>query len=500
MKFFKKIKIPIFILLFVNIIGYLNAQNITGKQALINTLNNLLLQDGFSGAGIGISVKYIDNSEVIAELNPRLALVPASTQKLVTTAAALVTLGENFRFKTELQFDGVFEVETGTLNGNLYIKGGGDPTLGSEKFSSTKIEKLLATITETMQSKGVKKINGKIIGDDAVFEQSMAPAAWNWGDLGNYYGAGASGLSIMDNQFVVHFKSGANAGDSTWIVQLNPQIPDLKLFNEVKSGAKYSGDNAYIFGSEYTYLRYIRGTIPPGEDDFTVNGSIPDPVFMAAFVLDEHLRKNGIEILGKPTTTRLIKESGELINDTLRVTLGEIKSPSLSSIVAQTNIHSNNLYAEHLHKALAYRLYGLGSNYNGNDGIVKFWSKKGLNNEQLFVADGSGLSRNNAISADNMTKLLIAMTKESCFKSFYESLPVAGKSGTMRSIGKGTIIENNLAAKSGSMSRVRSYAGYLKNKKGREIAFAMIFNNYTVKNKEIIKVCESLMIKIAETE
>lgn len=477
------------------------AQTLTGKQALVNYLATLQQQDGFGGAGIGVCVKYVDNGETIAELNPTLALVPASTQKLVTTAAALVTLGEGFRFKTELQFNGSFDATTGELNGNLYIRGGGDPTLGSEKFESTAVDKLLAGILEQMKTKGVKSVNGQIIGDDNVFEQSMAPASWNWGDLGNYYGAGASGLTISDNMIYLHFRSGANPGDSTWVVKVEPQVPGLMLFNEVRSGKKYSGDNAYIFGSEYTYLRYARGTIPPAEQDFTVKGSIPDPTYYCAWLLDDYLRKNGISISGKPTTTRLLKEAGRP-DTTLdsRITIGEIKSPTLSSIVSQINIYSNNLYAEHVQKALAYRLYGLGSNTNGNDALQKFWVKKGLDSEQLFVADGCGLSRNNAISARNLTQLLLVMVKETCFESFYNSLPVSGKSGTMRGIGKGTLIENNAHAKSGSMSRVRSYAGYVKNKKGREVAFSMIFNNFTCDNKEIKEVCEHLMIKIAETE
>jgi len=479
----------------------ISAQTVGGKQSLINYLNTLQQQDGFGGAGIGICVKYADNGETIAELNPTLALVPASTQKLVTTAAAMLTLGESFRFKTELQFDGTFDATTGSLNGNIYIRGGGDPTLGSDKFESTAIAKLLSALLAKLQEAGVKSINGQIIGDDSIFEQSMAPASWNWGDLGNYYGAGACGLTILDNLFYIHFRSGTEAGDSTWVVNTEPAIPGMFLCNEVICGKKYSGDNAYIFGSEYNYQRYIRGTIPPGESDFTVKGSIPDPAYYAAFVLDEYLRGNGISISEQPTSVRLLKESKQRITPVEnRVVLGDIKSPVLSAIVKQINVYSNNLYAEHLHKMMAYKLYGTGSNTNGNDAIQKFWVKKGLDAEQLFVADGSGLSRNNAISARNLTQLLVLLTKEPCFESFYNSLPVAGKTGTLRSIGKGTVLENNLHAKSGSMGRVRSYAGYVKNSKGREIAFSMIFNNFTGDSKEIREVCELLMLKIAAVE
>lgn len=470
-----------------------------GRTSLVQYIQSLKLLDGLGGASIGISVKYADNGDLIAEYNSQQAIAPASVTKLITTSTALLVLGETFRFSTALQYDG--EVQNGILRGNLIIHGGGDPTFGSDRFSDTKLEKLLPAILNYLHQKDIHTIEGDIIGDDSVFEEAMAPATWNWGDLGNYYGAGACGLSILENAYTLYFRSGSQAGDSTFLLKTDPTIKGIQLINDVQSGKKYSGDNAYVFGSEYTYLRYARGTIPPNESNFSIKGSLPDPALFAAQTLDDFLRINNITITGEATTPRLLRMQGESISSKdARVLIGEIKSPPLSSIVMQTNIYSNNLFAEHLHKAIGYATYGIGSNYNGNKAIKKFWEKRGLNSDALFLTDGSGLSRNNAISADNFTCILVQMVKEKAFESFYNSLPIAGKSGTLKSVGKGSILENNLRAKSGSMNLVRCYAGYVQNLKGRSICFAILFNNYNCPTEEIKSIIETLMIRIAQAE
>lgn len=470
-----------------------------GRASLEQYIKSLPNHEGLRGAGIGISVKYADNGSLITEYNSKQALATASVMKLVTTATAWLTLGESFRFITRLQYDG--EIVNGVLQGNLYIRGGGDPTLGSDKFDETKLDKLLAALVNFLQQKGIHSIKGDIIADDTLFETCMAPTTWNWGDLGNYYGAGASALSIHDNLYNVYFKSGVNPGDSTQIIKIEPEIPGLELVNEVVTGKTGSGDNAYIFGSEYTYYKYIRGSIPPNQVNFSIKGSIPDPPYFAAWIIYEYLAKHGIEVLGKPTTVRMLNIKKQSFTDfNKRKDLYEIKSPSLMSIIYQINNYSNNLYAEHLHKAIGFKHYGMGENFYGNHAIKEFWIKRGLNPDGFFIADGSGLSRSNAVSADNITTLLVQLSKEKGFENFYQTLPIAGKTGTIRNIGKGTIIENNLRAKSGSMSLIRCYAGYVKNSKGREIAFAILFNNFTCESKEIREIIETIIILIAGVE
>lgn len=472
-------------------------QILIGQSSLQSYLNELNKKSGLETALIGISVQTADGVPV-ASLNENILLSPASCQKLVTTSTALLILGPDFQFKTHLQYDGSFDAASGTLEGNLFLRGGGDPTLGSEKFTMTLLDSLLATLVGKMKSLGIKKINGQIIGDDAIFESIMAPGTWDWGDIGQYYGAGPSGLTICDNMVCYYLKSGAD-NTPTQFVRMQPYIPNITIINDVKSGTTKSGDDSFIFGSEYSNYRHIVGTVSSNEEEFKVKGSIPDPAWFAAFILDSVLKANGIAITGRPTTTRMLSESNMnyTINDN-RTTVATIKSPTLRSIIKQINVYSNNLYAEQLHKYLAYYKKGYGSNLSANSIVQSFWSNKGIPSNEIIPVDGSGLSRSNAISASALTDLLVKMQNEKYFDDFLSSLPISGKNGTMSSFGKGTILANNLTAKSGSMTRVRSYAGYVKSKNGKKLVFTVIFNNYTCKNSEIRKISEEVIVKIAE--
>ena len=144
--------------------------------------------------------------------------------------------------------------------------------------------------------KGIRKIEGAVIGDAIVFEDEMVPYSWVWGDMGNYYGSGSCGLNFMDNKFKLHFKSGANKGDSTIIKKIFPEIPGMRVINQTFT--KGYSDNAYIYGSPYSLVRYVKGTIPANKTNYEVEGSQPDPPLFCAQSLDSSLKKlGGREIL-----------------------------------------------------------------------------------------------------------------------------------------------------------------------------------------------------------
>lgn len=471
--------------------------NVYGQNSLQTYLSGLPSKTGLETALIGICVKQTDGTK-IASYNEHILLSPASCQKVVTTSTALMILGPDFQFKTLLQYDGSFDAGTGTLTGNVYIRGGADPTLGSEKFTSTVMDTMLAKMLNKVKDLGVKKIDGQIIGDDEIFESIMAPGTWDWGDLGQYYGAGACGLTVSDNTLYYFLKSGAE-GTSTQFVRMSPYVPGMTIINEVKSGAAKSGDDSFVFGSEYSYYRHIVGTVSGNEAEFKIKGSIPDPAWYAAYALDSSLKANGIMVSQLPTTTRIMRE-GKIKytpNDT-RTKFATLYSPALKNIIKQINVHSNNLYAEQLHKYISYNQNGLGNNIASAEIVQNYWVNKGIPKNEFIPVDGSGLSRSNAISAFALTEILVKMRSEKYFDDFLASLPVSGKNGTMVSFGKGTIIENNYTGKSGSMTRVRSYSGYVKSKLGKDLVFTILLNNYTCKNSEVRKICEEIVTKIAE--
>lgn len=464
------------------------------KNSIERTAYNMMNEAVLKNAAFSFRVVEISTDSVLADYNSKMSLTPASTMKLVSTAAAMVNLGSYKRFETKLQYDGYIDTN-GILHGNIYIKGGGDPTLGSKYFikKGENQTEFFNTWVDEVKKIGIDSIDGKVIADASYFSQDMIPSTWVWGDLGNYYGAGPSGLTIYDNLLKVTFSSGKNDGDPTSVDCITPFLPGVNFNNKVKA-SKIQKDRAYIYAAPYSSYKKIKGTIPKNEDEFVVKGTIHDPAYQAAYDFEYFLLKDSIGISKNATTVRRIDLLGDTVTKN-RVDFYTHKSPSLSRIAYWTNHVSVNLFAEHLLNQVGKRRAGDGSNYSGANSVQSFWKRK--IGSGMYVADGSGLSRHNAVSAYHLTEILQYMRKSKYSKSFYSSLPIAGKSGTMRKIGKGTAAANNIRAKSGTMTRVKSYAGYCTTKSGKKVAFAMIINNYNCYTSTVTKKLEKLMVSIA---
>ncbi len=442
----------------------------TGLQFAVNFIkNNASLKYG----QFGVHIINTSNDSVMASLNPDLGLVPASALKIITTATALEILGSEFRYETRLNYIGNYDSLNGILDGDLLIVGSGDPTFGSKHFKSkTDTIDILEKWVIALKKKGVREIKGSVVADASCFEAEMIPSTWIWADMGNYFGAGACGLNYHDNLFTVQFRSG-ETGTKTKITGVVPFVPQLKLVNKVTAGG--TGDNAFIYGSEYDNNRYITGTIPANKENFEIDGSLPDPAFFCAWSLDSMLRKHGIKVSKEPMT--LAYDHEEFKPKTFFISY----SPPLKDVVHLTNRYSVNLYAECLLKTTARKSTGFGTNAAGCGKIAEFWQGKGINTAGMFQNDGSGLSRWNTISAKHFTSILKWMTQSKHFGIFYNSLPEQG---------------NGIRAKGGYITRVRSYAGYLKRPDGEYIAFAMIMNNYTGTPKDARYLLETLMLAI----
>jgi serine-type D-Ala-D-Ala carboxypeptidase/endopeptidase (penicillin-binding protein 4) len=461
------------------------------QNPVATELTKLQKDAGLKHAAWSFFAMYADSKDTIAKYNEQIALPPASVMKVVSTSAALQILGSEYTFKTTLYIRGNITAD-GILNGDLIIRGGGDPTLGSEKWKESIRDTLLMNVFRILKGQNIKMINGNIIADASIYEELMAPPGWNWGDIGNYYGAGPSGLTICDNLVVYCFKSG-KTGDQTNLFRMVPDVKDVQIRNYVTAGG--TGDNAYVFGSEYASLRYIRGTIPANSDSFCVKGNMPDPPKFAGIIIKEYLEKMNFPILGKVLTDRELTMPINYKNAELKE-IGKLESPKLSSIISVVNLFSNNLYAEHVHKSISAYKTGIGSNGSSNNIITDYWVAKGLDPAALFISDGSGLSRSNAISTANLVKLLDITSRDKTGEAFRNSLPVAGQSGTLRNLCKNTKAQGNLIAK--TMSRIKSYAGYVKTASGKPVIFAMTFNNYSCPTSELTDKIEVLMVKMAE--
>jgi D-alanyl-D-alanine carboxypeptidase/D-alanyl-D-alanine-endopeptidase (penicillin-binding protein 4) len=470
---------------------------ISYSQSLNKEIENLKKDVALKHATWSIYVVNSKTDSVVADYNGNTSVIPASTMKIVTTGAALGMLGSDYVFKTQLQYDGTFDTITGIIKGNLYIVGGGDPTLESSYFKEKK--DTLSTIEKwalILKAKGVRKIEGAIIGDAEIFEDNSIPSQWIWGDIGNYFGASASGLTYRDNKYIVNFKSGS-VGSKTTINSIQPAMEGLQFINNVTAGG--NDDSAFIYGSPYSFYRKAEGTIPANKKNYEVEGSIPDPALSCAQALESALKKLNVTIAQKATTAKKLKETNEYVTSN-RKNIHANYSPTLDKIVYWTNMKSINLYAEHLLKFMSYRKTGFGSETRGIQLVTAYWKDRGVDVSGFSMTDGCGLARANVITTKTETQILCKMIKDKNFDVFYKSFPIAGKSGSLGSLCEGTFAENNLRAKSGYINMARGYAGYVKNRKGDLLCFSVIANNYECSPTEMKKKLERLLIAIAETK
>ncbi len=469
--------------------------NLFSQSSLDKAIDELAKMDVMRHASLSVSVIEVESGKVIASHDPDRNLLPASSLKVVTTSMALEVLGEDFRFQTALQYDGEIDAH-GTLNGNLYIKGTGDPTIGSHHFdAATKMEEVLTQFRLEISKLGIRKITGKIIGDASYFETSTEGRSWLYEDLGNYYGAGAWGLNFHENLFFIGFRQNAKLGSQPKIEEMTPEVPNLLLVNELKSAKAGSGDNAYVFGTSYNYTRFIRGTIPVGSKLFKIKGSIPDPPFFFAYSLMKELEANGIET-SKMATSQFQQDLEEK-KATKRNTFFTFESPTLKEIVRETNLKSVNLYCESMLRAIGKKEKGVGSDVVGLKVIYDRLKAKGMDTSGFFMEDGSGLSVRNAVSSVHLATIMRYVAKDKkVFSVLDASLPKAAKSGALKYLLKGTIAEGRLRAKSGGMDRVRSYTGFAKNKSGKLLAFSMIANDFEGKSSKIRSKMEKIMLEI----
>lgn len=424
------------------------------------------------------------------EFNSATGLVPASVMKVVTTGTALSILGPGYRFTTLLQHDG--SKEGSLLKGNIFIRGNGDPSLGSEAYGSS-IDKVIDNWANAIATMGVDSIAGCIIGDAEAFERDMTPGGWAWEDVQSDYGAGPSGLSIHENQFNISL-TGAGGRVS---MSYSPKIPGMKMYNQCVNNPAIGKSYAYVTGGPYQFERCVQGEVNGYLD---ARGSIPDPALLCAQLLKQNLEARGIHIRDSATTVRLIRLNGmKLESEGGRKVISSTSSSSLADLVYHTNQISQNFYAETILRAIGHREKGYGSTFGGVGAIYNFWKNHGVDLQGMYMVDGSGLSRHNSITTHQLVSMLRVLAKDSMvFPSFYRSLPIAGESGTIRKLADSTAAEGNLRAKSGTMSRVRAYAGYVDTKSGNRLAFAMIANNTQWELSEVRDRFEKLFILMAE--
>lgn len=464
------------------------------NDAILKLSKDIKMKD----ASWGLCVMTADSGKIITEFHADSLLIPASTMKAISTAAALEILGKDFRFTTKLQYDGYIGHDS-ILNGNIYITGGGDPTLGSPRLDSLNdIQFVCQRWTDEIKKLGIKQINGAVIADASIYDDSLVHSTWAYEDLGRYYGAGACGLNFHENYFQIFFKAGSKYGTPVKILDTVPFFDRISIVNNIKTGGTATPYKVYAYGSPYQNERLLKGITPRNKDEHFERASIPDPAYFCAYTLSKKLSASGISVRDTATTIRHLKIQKKPVN-TIRITFFIQESPKLDSIVKLTNLGSVNTYAEAIVKMAGFKSKNSGSFYTGTQTVTEFWKNKGVDLKGFVMKDGSGLSTQNRISTRQLSSIMKAYTTDSLFPAYIKTLPIAGKTGSISNIFKNSFAENNLTAKSGYMRNIRSYTGYVTNKSGKLLTFAIIANNHSFSAAAMKAQLEKIMVLIAET-
>ncbi|MGN6397593.1 MAG: D-alanyl-D-alanine carboxypeptidase/D-alanyl-D-alanine endopeptidase [Mucilaginibacter sp.] len=435
------------------------------EQKLQSAFGRLQADSQCKYASLSLTVLDVKTGEKVFAANPNMGLATASTLKTITTITAFNLLGKDFQYQTQFGYNGSIAAD-GTLNGDIIIKGSGDPTLGSWRYENTHEGHVLTMMVDALRKAGIKKINGRIIGDDSIFGSQSIPEGWIWMDIGNYYGAGTSGLCWRENQFDIKFHTG-RIDSPISITHEVPAMPYLTFKSELVNAPAGTGDNAYAFLPVGSKVMYLRGTYAQDKEKKSISAALPDPAYDAAFRMADTLRRLGITVSNDPESTGTLTAKG-LTPPAIAANLTTLQSPRLSKIIYWLNHKSINLYAEQLLKTIAWKAGKAPSTGNGVEVEQAFWKTRGIDPNSLNIVDGSGLSPGDRVTTLTLATILQSARKETWFNDFYDSLPVY----------------NDMHMKSGSILNVLTYAGY-QTYHGRELCFSIMVNNYSGSSRAI---------------
>jgi D-alanyl-D-alanine carboxypeptidase/D-alanyl-D-alanine-endopeptidase (penicillin-binding protein 4) len=420
-----------------------------------------------------ISSLYIINAktgEVVFDRNSQIGLAPASTQKIVTAATAFELLGKDYRYKTCFK---LFHAELG-------ISGAGDPTLGSWRFSATRDTALFREIIGGVRKKGITSVREIFSWNNE--QPKKIPSGWIYEDIANYYGAAPYNINWHENQYDIVFIPGKNVGDRAEIDTALTSVWGF-ISNDCKTGPRGSGDNAYLYYLPDERRVLVQGTVPAGVSRFTISGAHKMPgcwfvMSFAQYAIATGFVKNdsaGTYCTDRPLSRVSASQQGDGLHwgyDSSFITNPDYihYSPSMDSIVYWFLQKSINLYGEALIKTFPYEKKGFGTTEDGVAIVKDFWKQKGLDDEELNIIDGSGLSPQNRVTTHAQVEILKYAKTREWFPYFYQALPTY----------------NGMKMKSGSIRDVKGYCGYQQSSDGNEYIFSFLVNNYSGRSSMVV--------------
>lgn len=484
MKLFKnEFKTAVYLLLKPSVVFFLFLILISCSDTQTTEKGYGLIEQGkLKGAIVSGYVVDAVSGEVIGKQNEGTRMTPASLSKVLTSGAALIKLGDEYRFETKVGVEG--SINSGVLNGNVVITGGGDPTLGSKYFPQTHPDSVFSKIFAILRSNGINKVNGELKVVTGCRNEPGYPSLRLWEDMSNYYGAPPYCLSFIDNTFTVTLSSPSVAGKLCHVKRIEPECgikPDCRVVS-----SESNKDSAYIYGFPGLKNWYINGSIPSGRDNFRIKGALPFPERVFGNELLRFLRDRGMGLLNMS----VIHSGG---NGKVRE-LGAVYSPPVKEIIKVLNKKSINLFADGLFLKTGEKKEQ--PDWDNARVVVKNIWTNAIGENDIFLHDGSGLSPFNSFTPKDMVNALMYLRNSAHAGVFKASLAVSGVDGTFKRIWNDVETRRKVIGKSGYMSGVLGYAGYIKADSGRELVFCIMINRFTEPVGEVRKMIEKYVTRI----
>ncbi len=458
-------------------------------QLLQKNINQKLEEPDFNNAFWGAVIKSLKTGKTWYSQNPDKLFMPASNEKIPTAASALEVLGPNFKFETDLCYNG--QIIDSVLNGDLVVFGNGDPTLYTRFFKDPR--ELFFSWGDKLKKLGIKFVNGNIIGDDNSFGNDSIGYGWSYDGLTWWYSAQVGALQLNENYVDLKIVPPDSAGNDVKII---PNLPSnyYNIKNEITiedtgrtrvTADRGCGSNEII----------ISGTVKRGAKPFTISPTISNPTLFYATVLKEVLDSLGISVNGRPEDCDNINNWDHKPSDF--ALLDKHFSAPLKDVLTVMLKRSQNLYAETFARALGLNATGKGTFRAGKKVVEDVLENFGVPKGTYRYMDGSGLSRYDYISPDQILKILIAMRNSADWEIWYNALPVAGVDGTLRNRMKGSAAEGNVHAKTGTISNVRALSGYVTTASGEMLAFSFLVNAHLMTSKDTEGVTDGILELLA---
>ena len=443
----------------------------TQDPGLATDLDALFSSGILSPALVGVRIDSLSDGRTLYSRNDNSLVMPASNMKILTMAIAADRLGWDARFETTLEAAG--PIADGILQGDLIVTGTGDPSIAAQDLRSPA---LFVDWADALRAAGIRRVEGRLIGDDNAFDDEPIGAGWAWDYLAAGYAAPSGALSYNENVAVLTIAPGTGP-NALARVNIGPPGHGLELVNEVRTGESGSPATIALARLPGSARLTVSGRVPLGSAPVVRTTAIDNPTQYFVKALRTTLAERGIVVTGEAADIDDIKTP---IAAGSRRLIASRSSEPLSGLVGYAMKVSQNFYGEMILKALGRSAGKPGSTEAGRQVVRETLSRWGLTPDALVMYDGSGLSRYNYVTADLVVGVLTHVWRDDRLRGpFAASLPVGGRDGTLQSRLSTPTLDRRVQAKTGTINNVRALSGYVETASGERLAFSMIANNFT---------------------